>query len=92
MVVVMKWRFSVVFGNERGQTMIEWLMLMALAFISAYLVITGPMATFTRQMLFTVRVGITNVVQNGDFKLGAPAQPGESGHPSDPSRGKALHL
>ncbi len=79
-------------GNERGQTMVEYLMLLAAAFITTYIVMIGPMANFTKLMLATIRSAIVNVVQNGELQPGEVLQPGQSGHPGDPARAKPLHL
>ncbi len=79
-------------GNERGQTMVEYLMLLGAAFITTYIVMIGPMADFTKLMLATIRSAIGNVVQNGELTPGEVLQPGQSGHPGDPARAKPLHL
>ncbi|MBY0370289.1 hypothetical protein K2X33_06350 [bacterium] len=80
------------FGNERGQTVLEYLLLLSAAFITTYIVMTGPMGNFTRLMLATIRSSITNVVQNGELTPGQVLAPGQAGHPGDPARAKALHL
>ena len=82
---------AAVLRNERGQTVVEYLLLLSAAFITTYLVMTGPMANFTRLMLATIRSSITNVVQNGELTPGQVSQPGQGGHPGDPARSKALH-
>jgi hypothetical protein len=79
-------------GNERGQTTLEYMLLLATTFIVSYLVITGPMGTFTRLMLATIRSALINVVQNAELTPGTVLQPGQSGHPGNPIRTKALHL
>ena len=78
--------------HNRGQTVVEYLMLMALAFITGYIVATGPMANFAKLMLATFRSSLVNVVQNAELKPGEQIEPGEGGHPSDPARAKPLHL
>ncbi len=78
--------------NQRGQTTVEYLLLLGAAFITTYLVMTGPMATFARLMISTIRSSLINVVQNGELTPGEVLQPGQNGHPGDPVRTKALHL
>jgi hypothetical protein len=77
--------------GESGQTMVEYLMLLALAFITGYIVITGPVATFTTGMISGIRVGLLNVVQNAELTTSAPVTAGSRGHPTDPTRMKRLH-
>ncbi len=78
--------------GQGGQTSVEWLLLMAVAFITAYIVITGPVATFARDMVAGIKVGLLNIVQNAELTTSAPVTAGSAGHPSDPRRMKALHL
>jgi uncharacterized protein (UPF0333 family) len=79
-------------NRERGQAVVEYLLLLSAAFITTYIVMTGPMAQFTRQMLATIRSSLVNVVQNGELSPGQVSSPGQSGHPGDPARTKALHF
>lgn len=88
MVAFMKKRLS----SRKGQTVVEYLMLMALCFVTGFLMVTGPVANFTRLMVATIRSSIVNVVQNAELRPGEQLEPGEGGHPSDPTRGKPLHL
>lgn len=69
----------------------EYLLLMAVAFITAYIMITGPVSSFTIGMIQTLSAAMGNIVQNGDLKTGQVVPPGQSGHPSDPSRLKRVH-
>lgn len=78
--------------DESGQTVVEYLLLMAAAFITSYIVMTGPMSKFTSLMLATIRSSLANVVQNGELQPGQVLQPGQGGHPGDPARSKPLHL
>lgn len=78
-------------GNRRGQTTVEYLLLMALTFITAYIMITGPISTFTADMINRLRAGMGNMVQNGDLTSGPIVQPGTAGHPGDLTRLKRLH-
>jgi len=78
--------------NERGQTSLEYLMLLSVAFIAAYIIITGPLSQFTRLTLVTIRSGIQNTVRNGEWLEGEVVGPGEKGHPGDPDRLKPIHF
>lgn len=78
--------------NQRGQTTVEYLMLLAVTFLVSYLVIVGPMSNFTLLMIATIRSALINVVQNGELTPGEVLQPGQAGHPGDPARTKPLHL
>jgi hypothetical protein len=78
-------------GRQSGQTMVEYLMLLALAAVTSYLVVTGPVQNFTRLMVATIRSTIVNVVQNAELRPGEQIEPGEGDHPSAANRGKRLH-
>ncbi len=78
--------------NERGQTSVEYLLLLTVAFITAYFVVTGPLSLPTRYILVTIRSGIANTVRNGEWKEGQIVPTGAKGHPGDPARFQALHL
>lgn len=67
-------------------------MLLSVAFIASYIMITGPLATFTKLTLFTIRGGIQNTVRNGEWREGEVIAPGEKGHPGDPDRLRAVHF
>ena len=78
-------------GNK-GQTSLEYLMLLSAAFISGYVVITGPIAKFTGDMLLDIRGGLQNVVHSGQWKKGTEIAPGDREAPGQEKRGKPLHL
>lgn len=78
--------------NQRGQTTVEYLLLLAATFVTSYFVVTGPMSNFTRQLLGTIRSALTNVVQNGELTPGEVLNPGQAGHPGDPARAKPVHF
>lgn len=78
--------------NNRGQTSLEYLMLLSVTFIAAYIMITGPIATFTQGTLVNIRSVLGSVIQNGEMDPGNIKGPGEAGHPSDPKRLRAVHL
>lgn len=77
--------------DRRGQTVVEWLLLTAMVFIVAYVVMSGPMSTYTRIVLADMRSRLVGVIQNGDNTPGEVALPGTNGHPLDDSHYKALH-
>jgi hypothetical protein len=74
-----------------GQTTVEWLLLMSVAFITSYIMITGPLARYTKIVLLTFGSNVKNVVQNGELEAGNLVPAGQPGHPSDPTRYKYLH-
>jgi hypothetical protein len=78
--------------NEHGQTSLEYLLLLMFTFISAYIMITGPLAKATQVILAGIHDALGNVIQNGEMRPGSVAQPGEAGHPGDPKRLRAVHL
>lgn len=79
-------------SSERGQTTLEYLMLLGMSAITAYILVQGPISIFTDQMLGRIRGALGNVVQNADLKSGPVVGPGQSGHPGDQARLKPLHL
>ena len=79
--------------NERGQTALEYLLLMATAFVTAYFLVTVPLAAFTLSVIDNIRQGIKNTVRNGEWKTGEQELvPGEAGHPGDENHFQAVHL
>lgn len=74
-----------------GQTTIEYLMLLAMAAGTAFLVINGPVKTFSSLIVVTFRSTLANVVQNGAMLPGDTAEIGDSRHPSARDHGKRLH-
>ncbi len=77
--------------GQSGQTVVEYIMLLALAAGSSYLVVTGPVQNFSRLMVATIRSTIVNVVQNAELKPGQQIEAGQAGHPGGAVRGKRLH-
>lgn len=78
--------------SQSGQVVVEWLLLMAMAFITAYLIMTaGPLPTFTTKLIGDIRSRLGNVVRNGEMETTGGEQ-GSAGHPSDSRRMKPLHL
>ena len=79
--------------NNSGQTSLEYLLLLSAAFVSAYLIVTQPLGSFTIRILSDIRGGIQSTVKDGEWKRGGGAESGvSSDHPNDPSRKRALHL
>ena len=81
----------VVVLNKKGQTSIEYLLLLAVVFIAAYLMMTRPLADFTRQFLSDIRSGISNVIQHAEWSNEQIAV-GNPRHPASRERFRPLHL
>lgn len=79
-------------ANNRGQTSVEYLLLLGATFIATYIMITGPLSNFTQITILQIRSALGNVVRNGEMKPGEVAQPGDPGHPSDPKRLRPVHF
>jgi|GEM_PF-1153687 len=77
--------------NRRGQTSVEYLLLMAVVFITGYLMMTGPVATFTAGMIQNIRAVTGNIIRNAELD-GESLTQGANNHPSDSRRLRALHL
>jgi len=77
--------------DQRGQTAVEYLMLLAVAFITAYIMVTGPLASFTVNLLNNLRSGIRNTVQHGEWS-NEQIDFGNPRHPTSPERLRPLHL
>lgn len=71
--------------NNKGQAAIEWLLLLATTFITAYVIITGPFADFTAKFLGRIKAFTNNIVMNGESDAKAPP-------PLAPKRFKPVHL
>ena len=79
-------------SDQRGQTTVEYLMLMAVTFTVAYFIITaGPLPAFTTKMITDIRTRLGNVVRNAEMESKG-VEPGTPEHPSDPARLRPLHL
>lgn len=77
--------------QKSGQTSLEYLLLMAAAFLTSYLVITGPLSGFTKQLLTDIRAGIGNVVSHAEW-TDESIERGKDKHPSNPQRLRPVHL
>ncbi|MBI1859301.1 MAG: hypothetical protein HYR96_00070 [Deltaproteobacteria bacterium] len=78
-------------GNNKGQTSIEYLLLTATAFMVSYLIITGPLSSFTKTLLSDIRNGLGNVVEHAEWTTDS-IEPGKGKHPGNPARLKPVHL
>lgn len=80
-----------VLRNKRGQTMVEYLLLLGTAFITAYLVVTGPLADFSVNMLIHIQGSLGNTTNYGEWQVD-PIKEGSSKHPASAERLNPLHL
>jgi hypothetical protein len=71
--------------NRKGQTMVEWLLLTAAAATTAYLIITGPFANFTADLISRISIVTRSIAMKGESAPNAIA-------PSDTKRFKPIHL
>jgi hypothetical protein len=78
-------------NNNRGQTSVEYLMLLAVTFIASYIMIRGPIGSFTTALFQNLYSGLQNLVTNAEFSGDTPAFD-QAGHPSNTRRLKPLHL
>lgn len=78
--------------GQSGQTALEYLLLLSAAFITAYIMITGPVANFTGGMLQEIRNNIVNIVRNGENDGNQELNFGDNGHPGDQARFEPLHM
>lgn len=92
MDVAMRRSRRIFFGNDRGQTVVEYLLLLVVTFTFGYFIITFPVARFTTSMILTIRSSIVNLVRNAEMSPGQVMETGQRGHPGDPARAKPLHL
>ena len=77
--------------NRRGQTSLEYLLLLGATFIAAYIMTRGPIGKFTNEMFANIFSGINNLITYAEWKS-EEIEPGKGNHPMDPSHLKPLHL
>lgn len=77
--------------RERGQTSVEYLLLLAMTFITAYIVVRGPVSFFTAGIFRNLTFGLQNMVTNAEWSPNATTF-NQTGDPSSQARLKALHL
>lgn len=76
--------------NNKGQTVVEYLLLTAMAALTAFLILPR-FGQFTLNTINDIKSRLGSVAKDGE--LGPDIkQPGESGHPSAPARFKPLHF
>ena len=80
-----------VLKTSRGQTSLEYLMLLVLVFVTSYFMVTGPMADFTQRTILDIRSGIQSTVRNAQWKS-AEQEPGTPSHPSNRNRFRPIHF
>jgi len=78
-------------NNEKGQTVVEYLLLLSVTFIVAYIMITRPLAEFTTNLLDNITSGIGNLVHHAEW-TGGEISVNHQDHPANPVRLRALHL
>jgi len=71
--------------NKRGQAVVGWLMVLAAASLVAFVVLTGPIASFTTDLLAKVQLYTKNIVLRGEADVRAPS-------PTAAKRFKPVHL
>ncbi|NDC23394.1 MAG: hypothetical protein EBZ49_04615 [Proteobacteria bacterium] len=79
-----------VLKNERGQSVVEYLLLTLAAAVTAFFILP-EFGQFTVQTLEDIRERLGSVAKDGELSQ-SEKQPGQKGHPSDPERFKALHF
>ena len=78
-------------NNRRGQTSVEYLLLMSMAFITAYIIVTKPLASFTRGLFANLQEGIQNLITNAEWSP-QEIKVGTKEHPTSKQHFKAMHL
>ena len=78
-------------NNNKGQTSVEYLLLTAVAFMVAYIIATGPLANFTKELLSDIHDGLGNVVEHAEWTRDN-IEPGKGKHPGNPERLRPVHL
>ncbi len=78
-------------NNESGQTLVEYLLLVAAASITAFLIISrGPLPGFTTRMLQEIKGAIQGISRTAEVENGAVGF-NDKKHPSNKERLKAVH-
>ncbi len=80
-----------VIANKRGQTSIEYLLLLAATFFTAFLMVKGPLSGFTESFVNGTRIALKNYVQTAEYET-EEIQVGSQQHPSSSQRFKAVHF
>lgn len=77
--------------NRRGQTSLEYLLLLGATFIAAYIMVRGPIGTFTNSLFTNIFSGLQNLITHAEWSS-EEFNEGEAVHPMNPARTKPLHL
>jgi uncharacterized protein (UPF0333 family) len=78
--------------NRRGQTSVEYLFLLSLVFITAYIILTGPLSRFTNSTFNNIESVLQNMVASGELDTGNVQVNGGTGTPMDQRRFRPVHL
>lgn len=78
-------------ANKRGQTVVEYLLLLAVTFITTFLMMSGPIGNYVNSFITAMQTNMQNFIKNSEWgpdevEIGNPE------HPSSPSRLKPLHI
>lgn len=78
--------------NKRGQTSLEYLLLLAATFITAYIMVRGPIGKFTNQMFANIFSGLQNLITYAEWSSEDMEDVTKGSNPASPDRLKPLHL
>lgn len=79
-------------SSEKGQVMVEYLLLLSVTFLIAYLMISrGPLKDTTLNIVEDIRNGLSSLVRYGEFTA-QPVEPPNPKYPGSPERLRPLHL
>lgn len=77
--------------SEKGQTTFEYLLLLSMTFLVAYILISDPIARYTRDLITDIRTGLNNLVLNAEWTKDK-IEVQNPKHPGNPQRLKPVHL
>lgn len=77
-------------SGQGGQTSLEYLLLLSVSTLVAYLVIKGPASKFTAGIIEEILTGIQNVVAHAEWTPGT-LEYRKGKHPTNPGRLKPVH-
>ncbi|MCB0406421.1 MAG: hypothetical protein KDD51_16685 [Bdellovibrionales bacterium] len=77
--------------NNRGQTAVEYLLLLAVAFITTFIMMSGPIGNYVGNFITAMQTNMQNFIKNSEWgpdevDLNDPE------HPSSPQRLRPLHF
>lgn len=77
--------------NESGQTLVEYLLLVAAASVTAFLIISkGPIPAFTVKMLTEIKGAMQSIMRTAEIENGDVGY-NDKNHPASKERLKAVH-